>query len=233
MKLPAVLKSFVRYGTLTGLGLVAMLAIGYFTPRQWFPPTATCANQPIQIYVAGEAAHVNLVVPVKTAAYDWGDFLDLAQLGRNPAAYRYLKLGWGDRAFYMNTPTWGEFQLANALRALFAPNNAAALYVQGYGDVPQEPGVEVKCIRLSQADYLNLVAFLQASFQPAAGHPQWLQAGYEPTSSFYAATGHYSILRTCNSWAAEGLESAKVNTPLWSGLTSAIMRQIPPGCNCK
>ena len=234
MKLPPALKSFARYGALTMLGIAIGLAIGYFTPRQWFP--TACGNQPIQIYVAGEAAHVNLMVPVKTAVYDWGEFLDLAKLGRQPATYRYLKVGWGDRAFYMNTPTWGNFQLTNALRALFAPNNAAALYVQGYGDVPLEPGVEVKCVRLSEANYRQLVAFLQASFQQTAGQPhppQRLQDGYEATSSFYAATGHYSILRTCNSWAAEGLESAKVNTPLWSGLASAVMRQLPPSCNCK
>jgi uncharacterized protein (TIGR02117 family) len=232
MKLRPVFKSLARYGILTGLGLAIVLVIGYFTPRQWFQPTATCSHQPIQIYVAGEAAHVNLVVPVKTAAYDWGDFLDLPKLGRQPETYRYLKMGWGDRDFYMNTPSWGEVQLTNALRALFAPNNAAALYVQGYAEVPQGMGVEVKCLRLSQADYLKLVAFLQASFQQTAGQPRWLQAGYTPTSSFYAATGHYSILRTCNSWAAEGLQSANVNTPLWSGLASAVMRQVPQHCDC-
>jgi uncharacterized protein (TIGR02117 family) len=234
MKLPPALKALARYSALTMLGMAIVLAIGYFMPRQWGP--AACDNQPIEIYVAGEAAHVNLIVPVTTTAYDWGEFLDLATLGRKPAAYRYLKMGWGDRAFYINTPTWSEFQLTNALRALVAPNNPAALYVQGYVDLPQAAGVEVKCVRLSAANYRQLVAFLQASFQLTADQPhspQPIQAGYEPTSSFYEATGHYSILRTCNSWAAEGLESANVNTPLWSGLASAVMRQIPSGCNCK
>jgi uncharacterized protein (TIGR02117 family) len=230
MKFPLRLKSIVRHSTLTVLGLVIVLAIGYFTPRQWFP--SACQAQPIQIYAAGEANHVNLVVPVKTATYDWGEWLDLTRLGRQPQTYRYLKLGWGDRAFYMNTPTWGDVQVTNALRALFAPGNAAALYVQGYVDLPAESGVTVKCIQLSPANYRQLVAFLQASFQVTAGRPQLIQPGYEPTSAFYEATGHYSILRTCNSWAAEGLQAAQVNTPLWSGLAAAVMRQIP-NCACK
>jgi uncharacterized protein (TIGR02117 family) len=233
MKFPINIQASLRYGGFALLGGAVLLTIGYSTPRQW-GQSRDCPTQAIQIYVAGEPSHVNLVVPVKTVVYDWQDFLPAAQIGKRPDSYQYLKFGWGDRAFYMNTPTWGNLQLTNALRALFAPHNPAALYVQGYVTLPNEPGVELKCVRISQADYRNLVTFLQHSFQQTSGgQPIRLQDGYTSTSGFYAATGNYSLLRTCNSWAAEGLESANVNTPLWPGLAGAVMQQLKNVCGCQ
>lgn len=205
-----------------------LLGIGYVTPRKWGTSSQSCQNQPFKVYVAGDAMHVNLILPVQNQAFDWSQFLSIDQIGRDAQQrYRYLKFGWGDRDFYMNTPSWSEMKISNVLRSLFMPGNPTALYVEGDAELPHEPNVELKCVGVSQKDYLQLVAFIKASFQQTdQGQPIRIQDAID-TSGFYEATGHYSILRTCNTWAADGLDSANIQTPIWSGLAPAVIRQIP------
>ncbi|MGV0027707.1 TIGR02117 family protein [Phormidesmis priestleyi] len=207
----------------------SLLTIGYFTPRKW-DGSQTC-NSPYKIYVAGDQMHVNLILPVR--ANDWNQFLPIQKIGRDRQEnYRYLKFGWGDRDFYMNTPSWSEVKITNVLRALLMPRNPTAMYVQGYTDLPQEKGVEIKCVGVSQQEYSQLIDFIENSFQrDAKGAPIRIQDGANETSGFYEGTGHYSALKTCNTWAANGLRAANINTPLWSGLAPAVMRQIQ-GCEC-
>jgi uncharacterized protein (TIGR02117 family) len=214
------------------LGLILVLAIAAITPRQWhIPPNPDCRYT---IYIASDGMHTNFFVPVRTAIYDWSQQLDLAAIGSDAAAdYHYLQFGWGDRIFYMGTPSWKEFRITNALRALFYWHNPSAIFVKGHAAAPQTGNESVTCLRLSQTDYLALMHFLQATFQTnAEGRVTRLGSGQDGTSSFYAATGLYSILRTCNSWTAEGLRAANVNTPLWGGLAPAVMRQLRNGCEC-
>ncbi len=217
------------------VGLATLLAIAALTPRHWgnfwgnSPPRPGCD---LPIYVVGDGMHTNFWIPVRSPIFDWTQ--QVREVGKQPlSAYRYLQFGWGDRIFYMETPSWSEVRPTNALRALFAPHNAAALLLKGYDRPPQSGPETVRCLNLSPADYLALMAFLQASLQrDAQGKPLRLGSGQDGDSSFYAATGQYSILRTCNSWTADGLRRANVNTPLWGGLAPAVMHQLQDSCTC-
>jgi uncharacterized protein (TIGR02117 family) len=213
--------------------MTSLLTIGYFTPRKWGTASPQACDSPYRVYVEGDQMHVNLILPVRTQTDDWNQFLPIQTIGRDTQEnYRYLKFGWGDRDFYMNTPSWSEVKITHVLRALFMPGNPTAMYVQGFTDLPQEKGVEIKCVGVSQKEYSQLVDFIQNSFQSdTKGIPIRIQDGSNDTSGFYEATGHYSALKTCNTWAADGLRAANINTPLWSGLAPAVMRQVQ-GCEC-
>jgi uncharacterized protein (TIGR02117 family) len=176
--------------------------------------------------------HTNFFVPVHNDAFDWGQHLNLATLGKSkPADYRYLQFGWGDRTFYVETPSWDKISISSALRSLLRPN-PAALFVKGHTAVPHYPNETLKCISLDQAQYLKLMHFLEASFQTNSQGQELISRGHDGDSSFYIATGRYSALKTCNSWTAEGLRSADVNTPLWGGLAPAVMHQLKDSCKC-
>ncbi|MGI0486032.1 TIGR02117 family protein [Pantanalinema rosaneae CENA516] len=224
-----------RWGSYLGLGclgLIAVLTIAAITPRQWqIPPSHDCR---FTIYITSDGMHTNFFVPVRTAIYDWSQQLDLEAIGNDAATnYRYLQFGWGDRLFYMQTPSWQEVRLTNALRALFYWRNAAAIFVKGHATAPQVGHEQVTCLHLSATNYLALMQFLQATFQTdAQGQVDRLGSGQDQQSSFYAATGFYSILYTCNSWTAEGLRAANINTPLWGGLAPPIMWHLRNGCEC-
>jgi uncharacterized protein (TIGR02117 family) len=227
----AVLKRVWLYGLYGIMSTIALLAIAAFTPRQWHPLT----QQPdckFRVYVSGDAMHTNLFVPVRNEAFDWSQHLDLATLGkRAPATYRYLQFGWGDRVFYVETASWDKISLSSALRSLLL-QNPAALFVKGHTAVPQYPGETLKCVSLNQANYLKLMDFLEASFQTNSQGQERISSGQDGDSSFYAATGRYSMLKTCNSWTADGLRSAGVNTPLWGALALAVMHQLKDSCEC-
>jgi uncharacterized protein (TIGR02117 family) len=229
-----------KYLGLSIVWVVLWLTMGYFTPRQWGSSRISCGSeadrQGLQpVYFEGDALHVNLLLPVTSAMVDWRQFL--GQIGSETGIrYRYVKFGWGDRDFYRNTPNMAAFQLPRALHALLVPGNPTTVHVQGYQALPigggtqreQDQGEALKCVALTAPEYRRLVTFVQASFQQTPDHrPLRIQDGFTPSSGFYEGTGHYSILRTCNTWAAEGLDAAGVTTPLWTALAPAVWRQIP------
>ncbi|MGA7933696.1 MAG: DUF2459 domain-containing protein [Kovacikia sp.] len=233
MKFTAVLRRIGIYlscGTLATLGLLTIAAL---TPRKWGPllPSRNCNYR---IYVSGGAMHTNFIISIKNSIFDWGTHLDLKSIGgRTPEKSRYLQFGWGDQVFYQETPSWDQINVLSALRALFL-QNPSALFVKAHATIPLYPGEKLKCISLGQTDYLALMKFIEASFQSdQEGRKIRLGSGQDRESGFYAAHGSYSMLKTCNSWTADGLRVANVNTPLWGGLAPAIMRHIRNGCSCE
>lgn len=217
-------------GLVLGGGILAIAAL---TPRQW-GTTSTKKKCEFTIYVLGDTMHTNLLLPVENGAFDWGRVLPLSSLGhKETAPFRYLEFGWGDRRWYIETPSWEQMDKRDILRVLFFPGNTSALYVRGHTDLPNYPAIKRACLQLSREDYLALVRFVKNSFDlDYQGQPQKLTQQRRGDSGFYAARGYYSILRTCNSWTAEGLQTANVNTPLWNGLAPAVMHQLRNNCEC-
>lgn len=223
----------IAYPTIALVGLGALLAIAALTPRKWsFVAEQNCE---FTIYLASDGFHTNFFVPVQTPAFNWGNRLNLAEIAnQSKLNYRYLQFGWGDRIFYVETPSWDQVKFSNALRALFYWRNQSALFVKGHSTLPHLPNEEIKCLRLNKRDYLALMNFIDNSFQTDhQGQKQRIASGQDQQSSFYAATGYYSVLNTCNSWTANGLRAANVNTPLWAGLAQPVMFHLRNGCECE
>lgn len=218
-----------RYFLIATLSIFTILTIGYFTPSKWCD--RSFKNCPLKICVINTGIHTNILVPVKNDIFDWNNYLKIDELGSNSFNYKYLSFGWGDRAFYLTTPTWRDLNFITTFNALFLPT-PSAMQVEAYLTIPDR--VEIKCVRLNPTNYLNLIQFIKDSFQiNAKGKPIAIGQGYAANSAFYEAKGKYSILRNCNSWTAEGLNEANINTPRWAGLSSAIMVQLRNSCECK
>jgi uncharacterized protein (TIGR02117 family) len=221
---------------LSSLGILAGgLTIAALTPRQWGvqSPSGNCQHT---IYVIGDQMHTNLIVPIQTPSFDWGRVLKPERSGPDPTrpstnATPYLIFGWGDRIFYTETPSWDQVNWTNALRALVL-QNSAALFVKEVAELPNTHE-QLKCVRLGDRDYQSLMQFLTDSFQrDDRGQLVPIKGTQLAQGKFYAATGKYSALRTCNSWTADGLRVANVNTPIWGGLAPAVLRQVRNGCTC-
>lgn len=128
----------------------------------------------------------------------------------------------------MSTPSVADIKLSTTLKALFLPT-PAVMSVKGYNLIPDY--LQVKCTKINQTDYLQLMQFIQASFKlDAKGKNIRLGNGHSHNAGFYAANGSYSILRSCNNWTAAGLRQADVNTPLWDGIPLAIMWHLRSNC---
>jgi uncharacterized protein (TIGR02117 family) len=219
---------YSRYFLIASLCGFGLLITAAFIPRKLSNHLKDDCN--VQICVSNTGIHSNIIVPTINKAYDWSNYLPLADVGMDTAKdYKYLSFGWGDRAFYMSTPSLAELQLSTTFNALFLPTSST-MYVKGYQSIPNN--LEVKCIKINQDDYLQLVKHIQGTFEvDTQGKIIRIGNGHTDNAGFYAAIGNYSILRNCNSWTAEGLRKADVNTPLWDGLSAAIMWHLrSAGC---
>jgi uncharacterized protein (TIGR02117 family) len=223
------LKKLFYYSLFGKVSLITLLAIGYFTP------VINCNNTQekcdYSVCAIDDGMHINIVLPVSNNLVDWREFLNISAIGKDATDnYKYLTFGWGDRDFYIQTPTLAELNLITAVKALFLPTPSTIL-VQGFAKLPQNR--ELKCVKVTKTDYLKLTQFIQNTFQfNSQNQPIRIANGHLSSSGFYAANGSYSILTTCNNWAAEALRKADVDTPLWAGLSSAVMLHFGRTCEC-
>ncbi len=206
---------------------LALLSCVVLIPAKWGNHSKHHCE--IKVCVSNTGIHSNIIVPTENPVFDWHQYLSIDDIGIDSLPnYNYLSFGWGDRDFYMSTPSLANLKLSTTFKALFL-RNPSVLYVQGYQIIPNY--FEVKCIKINQNDYLQLINFIKSSFQlDANGKQIRLGNGHTDNAGFYASKGSYSILRNCNSWTAEGLRKADINTPLWSGLSSAIMLHLKSNC---
>lgn len=223
------LKRLFYYSLLGKLSLLTLLAIGYFTPAINCNITQEKCN--FSVCIINDGMHTNIVLPVQNNLVDWREFINIAAIGQDATAnYKYLTFGWGDRDFYIQTPTLAELNLVTAVKALFLPTPSTIL-VQGFANIPQDR--DLKCVKVTRTNYLKLTQFIQNTFQlNSQNQPIRIANGHSSNSGFYAANGNYSIVKTCNNWVAEALIKANVDTPLWAGLSSSVMLHFNRSCQC-
>ncbi len=169
----------------------------------------------IRIYVEDNGIHTGIVLP----ADGWDDIVAPEHF-RDPryAGHRWRSFGWGDRAFYIETPTWRDLRPMTVVRAA-AGSERTVMHV----DAVPEPrvGGQVRALDLRPEEYARLIAFIRASFARGAPIP-----GYGDDDVFYPAVGRYSAIRTCNAWTGEALRYAGVRVGVWTPLSSSVFRLL-------
>ena len=97
------------------------------------------------------------------------------------------------------------------------------LHVAGLGRPPAElfTRAEIIAVELSGRGVEALARFVSRAYaRDASGDPIDLGPGLYPGSRFYAATGRYWLLYTCNTWIAEALRAAGCPITLAWALTA-------------
>lgn len=169
------------------------------------------------IYVSTNGVHLDLIVPVEfIKRADWAGV-------PLPNDTKFVSFGWGDQGFYLETATWDDLRFSVAAKALFWRSKTAMhlTYYRGrLSNWVQLP--------LCSAQMDDLLLYIRQSFQDTpSGAPILLPGkGYGPRDDFYEGKGSYSILRTCNNWANQGLKRAGVQTAIWSPVDKGVLYQI-------
>jgi uncharacterized protein (TIGR02117 family) len=203
----------------------------------------------VEIQLVSNGIHVDFLLPVATRARDWSETFprstftgvggtvrggvgDSGAVEGTPgitdvSSWKYVLVGWGDRGFYLETPTWADLKLSTALRAVFWPS-ATVVHVQ-YVRWPFEEGDSCRSVRVSEQAYGKLCAFIEESLRrDREGQIQLIAGrGYGPTDNFYEGTGSYHAFNTCNSWTVRGLKRTGVRTALWSPFAGGVLRHLP------
>ena len=186
------------------------------TNRGWRAP-----ERGVRIYVEDNGVHTGIVVPMSAAGVEWSNLVRPEHF-RDPryAGYGWRSFGWGDRDFYLNTPTWWDVSPRLVLRSAIG-SDTTVIHVDAIPEPRVGPGV--RSIVLRPEEYRRLAAFIRASFAEQAGH----RFGYGAYDAFYTARGRYSAIRTCNSWTGEALRAAGVRIGAWTPFPLTVMAWLP------
>ncbi|HEX8240912.1 MAG TPA: TIGR02117 family protein [Allosphingosinicella sp.] len=184
------------------------------------------AKQGVTIFVRTNGVHTWILVPKVTPEMDWRPLVPGAHL-KDPRWGNgdYVALGYGNRTFYLETPTWGDLTMRNAFLAAFGQGRSL---MHADHDHDPEANADQRPIVLSRDEYRRLVDFARRSFRyDAQGRTiPLIGRGYGQSDMFYEAVGPYSAFYTCNSWTGAALRHAGVRTGVWTPLSQSIMWRL-------
>ncbi|MGQ0560105.1 MAG: TIGR02117 family protein [Sphingosinicella sp.] len=215
--------------------LLALLAL----PIAWFaaalvlglvPANPSWREPPpgegVTIFLRSNGVHTWIVVPKVHQAIDWRPYAPGTHL-RDPrwGGASHVGFGYGNREFYLNTPTWGDLSLATAFHAAFG-GGPPLLHVEH--DHRPQPEEWTRRLRISEDQYQRLSGFIRARFRTdAQGRTlPLLGRGYGANDMFYEANGGYSFWLTCNEWTGKALRHAGIRTGLWTPLAQSLMWRL-------
>lgn len=213
-------------GSLLALVTLVGLYVGVAAALMLWPANARApAESPsIEAYVLSNGVHTDLVLPVRSAAIDWRALFDPLDAKAPPLEAEFVAIGWGDRDFYLHTPTWADLTLRRAVGALVGAN-ASLLHVTWLTRAQLRQGAYA--MPLSQRQYLALVAHVRGSL-PGGRTVALPGAGYGPDDAFYEAEGRYHLFETCNTWTGRGLRRAGVPVSHWTPFDFNVVGQLQP-----
>ncbi|WP_051296344.1 TIGR02117 family protein [Eisenibacter elegans] len=178
----------------------------------------------IDIVLTSNGAHTDICLPFQNTYFDWGQIIDLQQFA--PTHPQYIAFGWGDKGFYLDTPTWGELKPSVAAKALFGLSRAVMHISLFEGYPPQDKYYQI--ISISPEQYARLVDYIQLWFDydeegqliriPFGGLPAYEQLN----DNFYEAQSRYHFFKTCNCWVNQVLKHVGIKTALWTPFAPSL-----------
>ena len=213
---------FIAYtlAVLLGIVLIYMLCavlLSLITVNSDFKQT----KDGVTIYLLSNGAHVDICTPVSNELFDWGEFINLNDF--EPGMHNYMCVGWGDKGFYMETPTWGDLKFGTAFRALFLYSETA-MHLTIRSSMP-EPSEKCIALTISKEQYKKLILLIRAKFKYAEPVPLGIAEDYYPNSNdrFYDAKGSYWYYETCNVWTSSVLGKAGIKAAVWSPFAWGVL----------
>jgi uncharacterized protein (TIGR02117 family) len=158
-----------------------------------------------EIFIKSNGVHTDVIIKQL-------DVRASIQSKLNQEFSHYLGFGWGDKGFYIDTPTWDDLTFSVATNAMFLPSKTC-MHVTPYQTINSK-WISVK-ISKNQLD--ELLNFIESTFQVETNNFQKIDfEGYTNMDAFYEAKGSYNLFKTCNVWTGQALEQAEIKTAIWS-----------------
>lgn len=218
-----VFKKFLKYTTFFLLGIIGYLLVVTLLSYISVNDGLVKSHKEIPIYILTNGVHTDVVLPLKSEHYDWTNQLKTEHTKAKDTTMNYVALGWGDKGFYLETPTWADLKASTALKAA-SGLSTSAMHVTFYKEMKESKSC--KKLQISSDNYKKLILFINESFQTKSGEFLKIEtdAVYGKHDVFYEANGSYSLFYTCNSWANQALKAANQKAALWTISDSGIFR---------
>ena len=218
-----ILKKLLKYFAIFILSLFAYLLIVTLLSFVSVNYDVAQNQEEISIYILTNGVHTDIVLPIKNEHHDWSTQLKFEHTKSKDTTYQYVALGWGDKGFYLETPTWADLKASTAIKAA-SGLSSTAIHVTFYKHLKENQSC--KKLQISLENYKKLIAFINESFQTKSGKFLKIEtnAVYGKHDVFYEANGSYSLFYTCNSWANQALKAANQKAALWTISDSGIFK---------
>ena len=210
------------------LGGTAVIILGY--PAAGFIggaiPTNADWSSPhtngVTLYVESNSVHTGIIMPKVAAGVDWrGVFPGHDLADPRYARHDHISVGWGERDFYLRTPTWADLSLSTVLDAAIG-SDRTLLHVDHVPTPARNPAL--RRLVVTPAEYRRLAAYVRASLVPGGERHR----GYYRYDAFYRAYGRYSAVHTCNAWIGDALRFAGIRVGAWTPFPVTVMWWFPP-----
>ena len=183
-------------------------------------------EQGVDIFLRTNGVHTWIVVPKTNPIMDWRPYVSAEHL-EDPryGAASHVAFGYGNREFYLNTPTWADLSPRTAALALFG-SGPTLLHVEH--DHQPRPTEDTRPLTITPDQYRRLAGYIRGRFElgPDGQTQPLLGRGYNSWDMFYEAKGGYSFVMTCNEWTGRALRHAGIRTGLWTPLAQSIMWRL-------
>ncbi len=138
--------------------------------------------------------------------------------------------GWGNRKFYLETPTWDKLR-ASTVAYAFSGVGETCVHVNLTTDLAW-PRESSRMLRLTDEQFGSLARHVVSTMElDSAGKAQAIEgAHYRTTDAFYRGRGCYHLFRTCNVWVGEGLRKAGVRVGVWTVTPPSLFASLPQDC---
>lgn len=218
--LQIILKSIAALLGLVVIYVILALTIPYIPVQK--KATSEIADIPIYIFTNG--VHTDIVMPIKTEQFDWSQKIPFENTVSKSSDFNYVGVGWGDKGFYLDTPTWAELKVSTAFYAAFWLGDSA-MHTTFYKTMKE--GDDCKKMLITKTQYADLIQFVDSKFDKNSAGQNILiptDAVYSKDDAFYEAKGSYSFLYTCNTWTNNALKAAGQKAALWTASDFGIFQ---------
>lgn len=207
------------------IGLVAFyLLCAYLLPFIEIPAEKTQEPKNVEAYILTNGVHTDLVFPVKSSEIDWSKKFLFQNTVSKDSTLRYIALGWGDKGFYLDTPTWADLKFSTAFKAAFWLGESA-VHATFYKDI--KIGNDCKKLAMTSSQYQKLIKYIDNSLDKDTDGKYInikTNAVYSENDAFYEAKGSYSFLHTCNTWTNNGLKVSGQKAAFWTASDKGILQ---------
>ena len=186
-------------------------------------PRTEMPAEGVAIYACDNGVHTDLVIPVDFAGIDLRTMFGERAFTGSTDAFDHVNIGWGSRDFYINTPTWAEFDLATAAKSVLW--DETVLHVE----YRQRPVAGENCAqwRVDQAAQERIMYFIRQSLRLSGLLPVQAAPGYGDRDTFYVANGRYTIIETCNQWTGRALRLGGAPVAPWTPYSFLVLWHLP------
>lgn len=180
-------------------------------------PTKVSCSQKEEIFITSNGVHLGIILPNSTLSKDFKDKFSI-KVGN------YTDFGWGDKGFYLETPTWDDLKYSTAIEALFW-YSPSVLHIENYQNIQSH----WKKLEVCPSQIALLEEYIEKSIQKDSSGRYKIIVGesYGLNDKFYEANGSYNCFITCNVWVNQALKNAQIKTSIWSPFDFGVLYHIP------